>query len=1736
MSVEQSSSGNGNTPADNMRPGIIRNNRKQKGHQNRNKQQVSGKSLSITQLSTFEGAEKGIGAVLAMPSEDVQACKGFKAFQTALEYFTVQKFDNGRDLTPLIEDIKDPVVYFRNTVPLPNRYTMAECEQDFVKQNYMKDAAKDYFTRERNIESNATTLYSYIWGQCTPAFQAELKALPAFDIHRKKYDTLWLLRESKKLVSSIEANGNKFYNAYTVLQTFEQLRQKSNESEETWLDRFQAAVEVLELANCDHIFYSEDLSGLASTATNVDIENEKLKFQAMYFIMKSDDRKFGDLKLELYRDMNKGSDTYPLTPTEAYNRLLKHLRVPNAPNQSDFGSDNAPRSSVSFLQVRLTDGSQVDVDETKLVAGADGKVIKKPCFSCGHFGHLIYQCPTLSSADRKKAKDEADARKSASIATGSTRTSTSLLQIRRSFVQRDITSNNSTSSPLGSHIIMLDSCSESSVVMNPDLVTDIRTCAPHECIQVVTNGNGSVIFDKMGTLSLLPLAVHVNVDSMANILSLRDVSNIDGVRVTMDSFEERAICVHLPSGLTYVFFEGENGLYFFDTTNPGNHIKNTVTAYSFTSTVSSNKSFFPRQQIQGADSARTLQRVLGWPSDSELKRIVSEHYIMNCKVNQDDIQRADFIYGKPVPLLKGKMTRKPTQFKPHSTIPLPPAISEFHRDVDLFMDFFFVNKVPFLHTKSKNINFLSIQSFQKRTVKNITEGLSTVINAYQSRGLQITSIHGDNEFNITTLKESIRPIMLHIYGRNEHVGVAERSIRTIKEQTRSICHSLPYKYYTKLMTTALLSNVTYWLNAFPHKDGVSKNLSPASIVLGRSPIDYNHSRIAFGSYAMVYTSTNNNMSKRSVEAIALNPSNEKGGYYFMSLETGRKINGYIWEELPISDRAIRRIHELAKKEKQPELVDGCITFEWSPGIPIQDEQIDRPNDIDDTIEDEDVVDDAVDHIQIMDDDNDDASQLCLEQEEDVPHFDEDVEPILENEGAVDNDDTKIDNDDAISVNEGANDDDSSFLQNDNINDESLIDDDTPNEVKVETVDDEQNYQGAQDNDQQINNHDIISDTNSTADTNHELRRTSRKNAGVPPLRLKMALRGKQYKMERQKKQSLQFLMKKHMEKQDVCPDLFNIATKVMFTQMTAKEGIKKFGERAIAALFKEYNQLDKGAREGQPVLAPINPDTLTTTQKRQALYAVNLIKEKRCGKIKGRTCADGSRQKRYLSQDENISSPTASLEGIMTTLAIDAHEKRDVVTVDIPGAFLQSEMPKDKHIHMKFTDDFVDIMCEVNPEYLPHVRYEKGKKVLYVSVIRAIYGCIFSALCWYELFSTTLKDMGFKINPYDRCVANKEINGKQCTVVWYVDDVKISHVDRNVNLDIVKQLEKHFGPLEPCIGNKHVYLGMDIEITDQGTIEVGLIDQIKEAIAAFPEDINREVKSPAGHGLFTVDENDSLLSTTKADTFHSIVAKLLWIMKRSRPDIEPTISFLTTRVANPNFKDWEKLKRCLQFLHNTVNDKRIIGTDSLGMIYTWIDAAYAVHPNMRSHTGGCMSFGLGTVHCRSSKQKLNTKSSTEAEVVGLSEYAPYNIWLVMFLLEQGYSIASNMVYQDNQSAIRMEKNGRNSCTGNSRHIHIRYFFVKDRVDKGEMDIGYCPTECMLADFFTKPLQGALFHRFRDVIMGYKHISTLHSHSSKERVEQLDVQVDERKYSNDEIKNKSITWADVVKSKGTNNKV
>jgi len=115
---------------------------------------------------------------------------------------------------------------------------------------------------------------------------------------------------------------------------------------------------------------------------------------------------------------------------------------------------------------------------------------------------------------------------------------------------------------------------------------------------------------------------------------------------------------------------------------------------------------------------------------------------------------------------------------------------------------------------------------------------------------------------------------------------------------------------------------------------------------------------------------------------------------------------------------------------------------------------------------------------------------------------------------------------------------------------------------------------------------------------------------------------------------------------------------------------------------------------------------------------------------------------------------------------------------------------------------------------------------------------------------------------------------------------------------------------------------------------------------------------------------EALLTTLTIDAKEkrdvAVFAKLLWVMKRGRPDIETTIAFLCTRVKGPTCQDWCKLRRLIHFLHDTIDDIRTIRADNLMTLFTWVDAAYDVHDNMRSHTGGAISMGLGVLHARSS--------------------------------------------------------------------------------------------------------------------------------------------------------------------------
>jgi hypothetical protein len=292
---------------------------------------------------------------------------------------------------------------------------------------------------------------------------------------------------------------------------------------------------------------------------------------------------------------------------------------------------------------------------------------------------------------------------------------------------------------------------------------------------------------------------------------------------------------------------------------------------------------------------------------------------------------------------------------------------------------------------------------------------------------------------------------------------------------------------------------------------------------------------------------------------------------------------------------------------------------------------------------------------------------------------------------------------------------------------------------------------------------------------------------------------------------------------------------------------------------------------------------------------------------------------------------------------------------------------------------------------------------------------------------------------------------------------------------------------------------MTLDFSKVGEVTITMIDYIKGILHDAPPEMHGSAATPATNHLFQINqENPIPLKKDRAELFVHIVMQLLYLSQRARPDIRTAVSFLCGRLTKPDQDDYKKLARVLKYLDSTVDLPLVLGANDSGKIRWWVDASYAVHTDMKSHTGGTLSLGKGSIYSTSSKQKLVTRSSTEAEVVGVHDVMPQMIWTAHFLDGQGMNVDESILYQDNTSSILLEKNGRSSSTKRTRHMNIRYFFIKDQVDSKRVKIEHCPTGDMLADFFTKPLQGKQFQKLRDQIMNTAPSSVYHSSNSGHR--------------------------------------
>ena len=204
-----------------------------------------------------------------------------------------------------------------------------------------------------------------------------------------------------------------------------------------------------------------------------------------------------------------------------------------------------------------------------------------------------------------------------------------------------------------------------------------------------------------------------------------------------------------------------------------------------------------------------------------------------------------------------------------------------------------------------------------------------------------------------------------------------------------------------------------------------------------------------------------------------------------------------------------------------------------------------------------------------------------------------------------------------------------------------------------------------------------------------------------------------------------------------------------------------------------------------------HPNDLTIEKKKKVMESIIFLSEKTYGAVKGLMCTNGSTQRSHIPR-EKASRPTVTTESVLMTRVIDAKQDIDVMSMDVPSAFVQTESPQgDERIIMKIRGALVDILLEIDPEKHKDFAIGEGRnKVPHARMLKSSHGMLMASILCYNKFRENIEAEGYKVNPHDICVAKKITKGKQHALTWHVDDAKTSHVDSKVNDKFCKWAKK----------------------------------------------------------------------------------------------------------------------------------------------------------------------------------------------------------------------------------------------------------------------------------------------------------------------------------------------------------
>jgi hypothetical protein len=454
-------------------------------------------------------------------------------------------------------------------------------------------------------------------------------------------------------------------------------------------------------------------------------------------------------------------------------------------------------------------------------------------------------------------------------------------------------------------------------------------------------------------------------------------------------------------------------------------------------------------------------------------------------------------------------------------------------------------------------------------------------------------------------------------------------------------------------------------------------------------------------------------------------------------------------------------------------------------------------------------------------------------------------------------------------------------------------------------------------------------------------------------------------------------------------------------------------------------------------------------------------------KFKCRLVARGDRQ--HLSTFSDTFADTVSSRSINIILSLAAIFNLDLESIDIKTAFLYSPVKEDIYIKRPLG---------VDDDLMPP----------YMKLNKCLYGLKQAAHEWKSHIHNTITTIGFIQCKTDECVYVYRLSNMEFIILAiHVDDILVASSSEKLRLWFNQKLQDIYEislnyPLDS-------YLGMSISRDRNArTISVsqpGYIDRMLESYQ-FDEDCDPDPITPMAveHDFdLSINANVRDLTSDEQADYMSKVGAVQYLAVKTRPDLGYAISRCSMKMQQANLVDLKLLNRILRYLKHTKDLVITFGGSDDYKLRSFADASYGSHKDRKSHYGISLHLGSGgSIQTISKRTKLVALSSTEAEYIGLCEAAKVVAWARQFLEELGFKQDKpTIIYEDNQSAIAMVNNGNDH--GRTKHIDIRYHYIRDLVKDGQVIVKYLRTEDMVADTLTKALEKKQFKKFRTNLLG-----------------------------------------------------